>query len=234
MTEEKKPAPQIKERVSIYKSFIEIQKGLSSLDFVKDRSTNKNKYITLKKLTDTIRDACNKKDVGISFRHKEATDAVCVGVVLFNEYGEELFGGFMSVTVPKDSQGNFFNSSVESRKGGQYGAQAFGSADTYAERYALKSFFFVEADEDDDGARASQMYESRTQKQQQYAQQPQPQKLDLKKVEDGLRGCSTLKRLEALYQNAIHRADGNQTAQINAIYKQIKQSLTDINNAGLG
>lgn len=197
---------------TIYKKLLNAQQGFEKL--FKNSKADRYRYADLPAVLDLIMPQLHNNGLFLHQKTSTADNAVIVETVVFDEEGNSLSGGQLSMPTAGLMQ---------------KGAQAFGSALTYARRYSLTAFFCLSA-EDDDGNMATRANVEAQQRKQRQQPQPQPQELDLKKVEDGLRGCTTLKRLEALYQNAIHRADGNQTAQINAIYEQFKQSL----NAGQG
>ena len=143
--------------MGIYSAFIEIQRELPPL--VKDTQGHGYKYPTLNQLLDIVLPMCHKRGLGlIQVTHPVAGGGVGVETVIFNGENERLSSGILAMPLTTDQDGNIINVGGKTKQGtvsGQYGAQAYGSALTYARRYSLTAFFAMKA-EDDDGYQASQ------------------------------------------------------------------------------
>ena len=142
--------------MTIFSDFIGIQKELPPL--VKDTQGDGYKYPTLNQLLDIVMPMCHSKGLGLMQVTHPVEGGVGVETVLFNEENERISSGILAMPLTTDGDGNIINVGGVKRSGGvygQFGAQAYGSALTYARRYSLTAFFGMKA-EDDDGFQASQ------------------------------------------------------------------------------
>ena len=142
--------------MTIYSDFIGIQKELPPL--VKDTQGDGYKYPTLNQLLDIVLPMCHDRGLGLMQVTHPVEGGVGVETVLFNENNEHISSGILAMPLTTDGDGNIINVGGVKRSGGvygQFGAQAYGSALTYARRYSLTAFFGMKA-EDDDGFQASQ------------------------------------------------------------------------------
>lgn len=142
--------------MTIYSDFIAIQQKLPPL--VKDTQGDGYKYPTLNQLLDIVLPMCHSKGLGLMQVTHPVDGGVGVETVLFNDKNERISSGVLAMPLTTDGDGNIINVGGVKRSGGvygQFGAQAYGSALTYARRYSLTAFFGMKA-EDDDGFQASQ------------------------------------------------------------------------------
>lgn len=142
--------------MTIFSDFIGIQKELPPL--VKDTQGDGYKYPTLNQLLDIVLPMCHDRGLGLMQVTHPVEGGVGVETVLFNENNEHISSGILAMPLTTDADGNIINVGGKKRQGGvygQFGAQAYGSALTYARRYSLTAFFGMKA-EDDDGFQASQ------------------------------------------------------------------------------
>lgn len=142
--------------MTIYSDFIGIQKELPPL--VKDTQGDGYKYPTLNQLLDIVLPMCHDRGLGLSQVTHPVEGGVGVETVLFNDKNEHISSGILAMPLTTDADGNIINVGGKKKQGGvygQFGAQAYGSALTYARRYSLTAFFGMKA-EDDDGYQASQ------------------------------------------------------------------------------
>lgn len=142
--------------MTIFSDFIGIQKELPPL--VKDTQGDGYKYPTLNQLLDIVLPMCHDRGLGLMQVTHPVECGVGVETVLFNENNERISSGILAMPLTTDGDGNIINVGGKKRQGGvygQFGAQAYGSALTYARRYSLTAFFGMKA-EDDDGFQASQ------------------------------------------------------------------------------
>ena len=142
--------------MTIFSDFIGIQKELPPL--VKDTQGDGYKYPTLNQLLDIVLPMCHSKGLGLMQVTHPVEGGVGVETVLFNDKNERISSGVLAMPLTTDGDGNIINVGGVKRSGGvygQFGAQAYGSALTYARRYSLTAFFGMKA-EDDDGFQASQ------------------------------------------------------------------------------
>ena len=142
--------------MTIYSDFIGIQKELPPL--VKDTQGDGYKYPTLNQLLDIVLPMCHDRGLGLMQVTHPVEGGVGVETVLFNDKNEHISSGILAMPLTTDADGNIINVGGKKRQGGvygQFGAQAYGSAMTYARRYSLTAFFGMKA-EDDDGFQASQ------------------------------------------------------------------------------
>lgn len=142
--------------MSIFSDYIGIQKELPPL--VKDTQGDGYKYPTLNQLLDIVLPMCHSKGLGLMQVTHPVEGGVGVETVLFNDKNERISSGILAMPLTTDGDGNIINVGGVKRSGGvygQFGAQAYGSALTYARRYSLTAFFGMKA-EDDDGFQASQ------------------------------------------------------------------------------
>ena len=150
--------------MTIYSDFIGIQKELPPL--VKDTQGDGYKYPTLNQLLDIVLPMCHDRGLGLMQVTHPVEGGVGVETVLFNDKNEHISSGILAMPLTTDADGNIINVGGKKRQGGvygQFGAQAYGSALTYARRYSLTAFFGMKA-EDDDGYQASQRHQKQPQK----------------------------------------------------------------------
>ena len=150
--------------MTIYSDFIAIQKELPPL--VKDTQGDGYKYPTLNQLLDIVLPMCHDRGLGLMQVTHPIEGGVGVETVLFNDKNERISSGVLAMPLTTDGDGNIINVGGVKRSGGvygQFGAQAYGSALTYARRYSLTAFFGMKA-EDDDGYQASQRHQKQPQK----------------------------------------------------------------------
>lgn len=115
------------------KALIEFHKLFEDVSLVKDAKNNRNQYVTLDNLLNTVRPLLNQ--VGIAVTQELAGDYLAT--TLMHESGE--FKTSMMPFNPMDGKG--INS-----------LQAIGGGITYAKRYALSAALVISVDTDDDGA----------------------------------------------------------------------------------
>ena len=150
--------------MTIFSDFIAIQKELPPL--VKDTQGDGYKYPTLNQLLDIVLPMCHDRGLGLMQVTHPVEGGVGVETVLFNDKNEHISSGILAMPLTTDADGNIINVGGKKRQGGvygQFGAQAYGSALTYARRYSLTAFFGMKA-EDDDGYQASQRHQKQPQK----------------------------------------------------------------------
>ena len=150
--------------MTIFSDFIGIQQKLPPL--VKDTQGDGYKYPTLNQLLDIVLPMCHSKGLGLMQVTHPVEGGVGVETVLFNDKNERISSGVLAMPLTTDGDGNIINVGGVKRSGGvygQFGAQAYGSALTYARRYSLTAFFGMKA-EDDDGYQASQRHQKQPQK----------------------------------------------------------------------
>ena len=150
--------------MTIYSDFIAIQQKLPPL--VKDTQGDGYKYPTLNQLLDIVLPMCHSKGLGLMQVTHPVEGGVGIETVLFNDKNERISSGVLAMPLTTDGDGNIINVGGKKRQGGvygQFGAQAYGSALTYARRYSLTAFFGMKA-EDDDGYQASQRHQKQPQK----------------------------------------------------------------------
>lgn len=193
---------------SIHKKLFLAQQGFGRL--MTNNRADRYKYADLSAVLDLILPQLHQQGLFLHQKTITADNAVVVETVVYDENGNSVSGGQLLMPTAGLIQ---------------RGAQAFGSALTYARRYSLTAFFCLYA-EDDDGNIASRPVQSKAP-----AKEPEPQELDIGKVETAFRNCSDLSRLENLYQNAMKRAKLEQTAQISAVYEQVKHTLEEVKKA---
>ena len=109
---------------------------------VKNRKAVHYKYADLEAILDAVRPALNAQGIYLYQEVGEAHDGVTCKTTLYYRDGSSLSGG--TVRIPTAGM------RVQS------GAQAFGSAITYARRYSLCATLCVSAEDDDDGAAATE------------------------------------------------------------------------------
>lgn len=98
------------------------------------------KYADLGEILSATRPALNRHGIYLYQTVESNAQGVIVETVLAHESGETIQSG--KLFMPSAGTGNMT------------GAQAFGSARTYACRYSISSFLGIAADDDDDGASA--------------------------------------------------------------------------------
>ena len=208
--------------MGIYADFIDIQMKMPSL--VKDASgAHGFKYSTLNQVLDVILPMCHERGIGLM----QVTHPIpgCVGVetVIFNDQNERISSGVLAVPLTTDSDGNIINVGNINKQGnvsGQYGAQAYGSALSYARRYSLTAFFGMKA-EDDDACSASQP-RRKVEAQQQQSEEPKLKPLNMIAFEKSMRESKDIETLNKFYQIGMGRATKEQVPVINSLYEQLK------------
>lgn len=191
--------------MNIFSDFIAIQKALPPL--VKDTQGHGYKYPTLNQLLDIVLPICHSRGLGlIQLTHPVAGGGVGVETVIFNEQNERISSGVLAMPLTTDGDGNIINVGTITKTGavsGQYGAQAYGSALSYARRYSLTAFFCMKA-EDDDGWRSSQ-------KKEQPKEQPKKTEAELKQeaeITDVYNAMNAVLTVEELRDMTIDMTDG--------------------------
>lgn len=204
--------------MEIYAKFIDIQRNLPPL--VKDTQGHGYKYPTLNQLLDIVLPMCHERGLGLTqITHPVTGGGVGVETVLFNEANEKISSGILAMPLTTDKDGNIINVGNINKQGnvsGQYGAQAYGSALSYARRYSLTAFFGMKA-EDDDGHQAAQPSRKVEAKQKQ-SDEP----LDMAKFEKAMREATDINKLNKYYQAGLNKADASQVPAINSLYEQLK------------
>lgn len=125
------------ERAEIFKAMHQFRMNVKQPKKTAENPFFKNKYVVLEGVVKAIDEAI--KGTGLSYV-QEATSGqseVSVKTVILHESGQYIELEPLSVPVTKED------------------AQAFGSARTYACRYALSTAFGITSEEDDDGNSAS-------------------------------------------------------------------------------
>ena len=148
---------------------------------------------------------------------------VGVETVLFNEKNERISSGVLAMPLTTDGDGNIINVGGKKRQGGvygQFGAQAYGSALTYARRYSLTAFFGMKA-EDDDACAASQP-RRKVEAQQQQSEETKLKPLNMIAFEKSMRESKDIETLNKFYQIGMGRATKEQVPVINSLYEQLK------------
>lgn len=110
-------------------------------DAKKDRQNPhfKNWYATLSSVRAAVTPALSKHNIAVTqLNEPHGPDGVCVVTMLIHESGEWLSSSLYVPVSKKDPQG-------------------FGSALSYARRYALAAIVGIASDEDDDGEQASKL-----------------------------------------------------------------------------
>ena len=198
--------------MTIYGDFIAIQQKLPPL--VKDTQGDGYKYPTLNQLLDIVLPMCHDRGLGLMQVTHPVEGGVGVETVLFNDKNERISSGVLAMPLTTDGDGNIINVGGVKRSGGvygQFGAQAYGSALTYARRYSLTAFFGMKA-EDDDGFQASQRH------------QKQPA-FNVFGAIDALRNAPDFKSLKAVFVDSWRQANDKEKAQLKAVYDDIKRIL---------
>lgn len=196
--------------MTIYSDFIGIQKELPPL--VKDTQGDGYKYPTLNQLLDIVLPMCHDRGLGLMQVTHPVEGGVGVETVLFNDKNERISSGVLAMPLTTDGDGNIINVGGVKRSGGvygQFGAQAYGSALTYARRYSLTAFFGMKA-EDDDGYQASQRH------------QKQPA-FNVFGAIDALRNAPDFQSLKAVFGDSWRQANDGEKAHLKAVYDEIKR-----------
>ena len=196
--------------MTIYSDFIAIQKELPPL--VKDTQGDGYKYPTLNQLLDIVLPMCHDRGLGLMQVTHPVEGGVGVETVLFNDKNEHISSGILAMPLTTDADGNIINVGGKKRQGGvygQFGAQAYGSALTYARRYSLTAFFGMKA-EDDDGFQASQRH------------QKQPE-FNVFGAIDALRNAPDFQSLKSVFGYSWRQANDEEKAQLKAVYDDIKR-----------
>ena len=198
--------------MTIYSDFIAIQQKLPPL--VKDTQGDGYKYPTLNQLLDIVLPMCHDRGLGLMQVTHPIEGGVGVETVLFDGNNERISSGILAMPLTTDGDGNIINVGGVKRSGGvygQFGAQAYGSALTYARRYSLTAFFGMRA-EDDDGYQASQRH------------QKQPA-FNVFGAIDALRNAPDFQSLKAVFGDSWRQANDEEKAQLKAVYDDIKRVL---------
>ena len=126
------------ENSNLFKALCEAQKAFKTP--VKNCRANYGKYADLQSIMQAVRPALNENGLFLGQKVRHADGGLVVETIIAHQSGETYSFGelFMPVGVAK----------------GMNPAQAFGSAETYARRYALSAALGVVADDDDDGQSA--------------------------------------------------------------------------------
>lgn len=197
--------------MGIFKDFLEIQRELPPL--VKDTQGHGYKYPTLNQILDIVIPMCNRRGIALMQVTHPVPSGVGVETVLFNEENEKISSGVLAMPLTTDTSGNIINVGNINKQGnisGQYGAQAYGSALTYARRYSLTSFFGMKA-EDDDGYRASQPR--------------QKQAFNVQAAVAAMRDAPDLNALKAVFGNAWKQASAEEKEYLKVTYDEVKAAI---------
>lgn len=126
------------ENSNLFKALCEAQKAFKTP--VKNRKAAYGMYADLQAIMQAVRPALNANGLFVGQKVRNADGGLVVETFLAHQSGETYSFGelFMPVGASK----------------GMNLAQAFGSAETYARRYALSAALGVVADDDDDGQSA--------------------------------------------------------------------------------
>lgn len=126
------------ENGELFKALCEAQKAFKTP--VKNRKAAYGMYADLQAIMQAVRPALNANGLFVGQKVKHADGGLVVETIIAHQSGESYSFGelFMPVGASK----------------GMNQAQAFGSAETYARRYALSAALGVVADDDDDGQSA--------------------------------------------------------------------------------
>lgn len=190
--------------MSIFSDFIDIQKRLPPL--VKDTQGDGYKYPTLNQLLDIVLPMCHDHGLGLSQVTHPVEGGVGVETVLFNEKNERISSGILAMPLTTDGDGNIINVGGVKRSGGvygQFGAQAYGSALTYARRYSLTAFFGMKA-EDDDGYQASQ------------------KRFNVQQVVAAMRDAKDMNTLKGIFGTAWKQATAEEKEYLKVTYDELK------------
>ena len=196
--------------MTIFSDFIGIQKELPPL--VKDTQGDGYKYPTLNQLLDIVLPMCHSKGLGLMQVTHPVEGGVGVETVLFNDKNERISSGVLAMPLTTDGDGNIINVGGKKKQGGvygQFGAQAYGSALTYARRYSLTAFFGMKA-EDDDGFQASQRHQKQS-------------AFNVFGAIDALRNAPDFQSLKAVFGDSWRQANDEEKAQLKAVYDDIKR-----------
>ena len=196
--------------MTIFSDFIGIQKELPPL--VKDTQGDGYKYPTLNQLLDIVLPMCHDRGLGLMQVTHPIEGGVGVETVLFNDKNEHISSGILAMPLTTDADGNIINVGGKKRQGGvygQFGAQAYGSALTYARRYSLTAFFGMKA-EDDDGYQASQRHQKRP-------------AFNVFGAIDALRNAPDFQSLKAVFGDSWRQANDEEKAHLKAVYDEIKR-----------
>lgn len=200
--------------MSIHADFIAIQRELPPL--IKDTEAHGYKYPTLTQLLDIVLPMCHARGLGLmQVTHPVSGGGVGVETILFNAENEKISGGILAMPLTTDDDGNIINVGKVTKDGrvsGQYGAQAYGSALTYARRYSLTAFFGMKA-EDDDGYRASQ---------------PKRPAFNLAGSIESLRHSPNFDALKENFGSAWRQAPEADKPKLKEVYDELKRVFEDL------
>lgn len=191
--------------MTIFSDFIGIQKELPPL--VKDTQGDGYKYPTLNQLLDIVLPMCHSKGLGLMQVTHPVEGGVGVETVLFNDKNERISSGVLAMPLTTDGDGNIINVGGKKKQGGvygQFGAQAYGSALTYARRYSLTAFFGMKA-EDDDGYQASQ------------------KRFNVQQVVAAMRDAKDMNTLKGIFGTAWKQATAEEKEYLKVTYDELKR-----------
>ena len=126
----------IEERPEVNEVYAKLIKAKSSFGKAIKNSINPhfgNKYVDLQSVLDAVTDALLENDLVISQTGEHNGNIFVLRTMLYDSSGDSIDFGVMPIKTIKDD------------------AQSFGSALTYARRYALMSAFGLAPEDDDDG-----------------------------------------------------------------------------------
>ena len=121
--------------LKISAAFVKAQKEFGPA--IKNARSNRNTYADLSACLDAVIDAFHNSNIAIIQMPHENKDGITVETIFLHDSGEQMSGGKLFIPCEKKD------------------AQSFGSALTYARRYALMASCGL-APEDDDGKKASE------------------------------------------------------------------------------
>lgn len=123
------------ERTEIFKDLSKLRKNIKQPKKDSDNPFFKSKYVNLEGVCESIDTAIRELDLGISYVQELTSEGNQVSVTthILHDSGQFISLDPLNIPVSKND------------------AQAFGSASTYAKRYALSAAFGVTSDVDDDG-----------------------------------------------------------------------------------
>lgn len=195
--------------MTIFSDFIGIQKELPPL--VKDTQGDGYKYPTLNQLLDIVLPMCHSKGLGLMQVTHPVEGGVGVETVLFNDKNERISSGILAMPLTTDGDGNIINVGGVKRSGGvygQFGAQAYGSALTYARRYSLTAFFGMKA-EDDDGYQASQRHQKHP-------------AFNVQQAVSAMRDAKDMDTLKSIFGTAWKQASKEEKEYLKVTYDELK------------
>lgn len=123
------------DRTKVFSAFITVKKHIKQPKKDSDNPFFKSKYVNLEGVCNAIDEAILESNAGLSYMQELTSEGNQVSVTthILHDSGQFISLDPLNIPVSKND------------------AQAFGSASTYAKRYALSAAFGVTSDVDDDG-----------------------------------------------------------------------------------